>query len=136
MSLKAAFAEIAQTVKTVSQREWNEMLNKSKERGLAAKDQAVQQIAEKKDEAAQKISAAAQEKLDQVAGKLPPQVVQSGAKLGSVAQGLTAKVDQVVPVSQTLQTGQEKASALAKAAVAPVVVQPTSAEIEKNSVAA
>ncbi len=135
MSLKSAFAEIAQTVKTVSQREWNEMLNKSKERGMAAKDQAVQQIAEKKDEVAQKISAAAQEKLDQVAAKLPPQVVQSGAKLGSVAQGLTAKVDQVVPVSQTLQAGQE-ASALAKAAVAPVVAQPTSAEIEKNSVAA
>ena len=108
MSLKSAFAAIGQNLKDVGTQEGEALLADAKARGVAAKEQAVQKIAEKKDEAAQKISAAAQEKLNQVTDKLPPQVAQSGAKLGSVAQGLTAKVDQVVPVSQTLQAGQEK----------------------------
>lgn len=108
MSFKSAFAQISQTITAVGKQEGEVLLADAKERGMAAKEQAVQKIAEKKDEAAQKISDVAQEKLKVVSAVLPPQVVQSGTKLGSVAQDLTAKVDQVVPVSQTLQDGKTK----------------------------
>ncbi|MFA6458653.1 MAG: hypothetical protein WCV72_04705 [Patescibacteria group bacterium] len=118
MSFKSAFAAIGQNLEEVGKQEGEALLADAKARGTVlateAKDKAVQKIAEKKDAAAEKISAVAQEKLNQVADKLPPQVVQSGAKLGSVAQDLTAKVDQVVPVSQTLQDGKTKILTAAK----------------------